>query len=181
MPHTPAGTTPHPPGVSHICSRRRWLLDRLRNTHRACHRTRSRADVSPFAQVSILYWMRHQVTGELLPLFVQIEDMSVLPLESLSVAPPAHCVPANLKLATEFQPELHCRIAELLRQTSTSQGATELPGVDLDLKIGLGLTPLGEDAHLPPPQLVHQVSRNSPLSSSPLVPRRDPTKAFGTS
>lgn len=72
--------------------------------------------------MSIVYWLRHKLTGELQPLLMQIEDRSVLPLGTLSVTPPPHCVPAQFELAREFEPELHCRIAELQRQTPTPPG-----------------------------------------------------------
>jgi len=113
------------------------------------------------------------------PLVVHIEDMSVLPLSTLSRAPPAHCVPAHYELAPEFQAELHCHIAAL--QTPMSPGTPVPPAivpvvmdvVDPDLKVGLGLTPKATGLGLiTPPQLVRQRSRISPTSSSPLVPKR---------
>ena len=123
--------------------------------------------------------MRHNETGELLPLFVKVDDLSVLPLCTMSMAPPAHCVPANLSMATEFQPELHCRIAELRRSPATSYGGpavsdliTAMDVAESDLKIGLGLTvQTPGDKTL---RLVSQRSPNSPISSSPLAPRNFP-------
>jgi len=120
--------------------------------------------------------MRHNETGELLPLFVKVDDLSVLPLCTMSKTPPAHCVPANLTMANEFQPELHCRIAELGRSPATSLGGPaasdlRIDVTDADLKVGLGLTvkTLGDSTV---PVLVHQRSPSTPLNSSPLAPRR---------
>jgi len=145
------------------------------------HRAHVGLASSHSAQVSILYWMRHNETGELLPLFMPVEDMSVLPLCTISAAPPAHCVPANLTMAMEFQPELHCRIADALRLLpATSHGgpAAEMFALDdhadLDLKVGSGLTVQtpGDLTFLSHPKLVHKRSPTTPVSSSPLAPRR---------
>jgi len=85
--------------------------------------------------------MRHKETGELLPLFVQVEDLSVLPLGTISSAPPAHCVPADLVMTMEFQPELHCRIAELDRALEVVERLMPAQSLtDPDLKLGLGFT-----------------------------------------
>jgi len=135
------------------------------------------ADVRPHsAQVSILYWMRHTESWALVPFFVLVDDLSVLPLCTLSLAPPAHCVPANLTMAMEFQPELHCRIAELPREPATShdEPAASDPIPDSDLKVGLGLTVRtpGDLLDLTPAVLVYQWSPTTPLSSSPLASSR---------
>jgi len=121
--------------------------------------------------------MRNE-TGELLPFFVQIDDMSVLPLHTLSSAPPAHCVPANLTMAMEFQPELHCRIAELRLPPATPHGGlatSELMSTMsfADSDVGWGLTARTRNkSTLDPPVLVHQRSPTTPVRTSPLVPRR---------
>jgi len=130
------------------------------------------------AQVSVLYWMRHNETKELLPLFMKVDDMSVLPLCTMSSAPPAHCVPANLTMAMEFQPELHCRIAELRQSPAESHAGpavsdlmTAMDVTDSDLKVGLGLTVQTPSDLVTQSVLVYQRSSSTPLSSSPLAPR----------
>ena len=124
--------------------------------------------------MSILYWMRDQ-SGGVLPFFVHIDDMSVLPVQTLSLGPPAHLVPADLTPAIEFEPELHCCIVNVGLSAVQSHDRqamyTSAPSLP-DPGVGLGLTATlskSDDNYL---ELVHQLSPISPIISSPLVPRK---------